>query len=98
MARLTRRGARTGRERGVTLPPVAVPRWLLWGLAAACLVLLLLDLTGLRYGYLAFEKAFGGYAVTALFAAVAAILLALALRPLLVRRADLYGPADEEDA
>ena len=67
-------------------PPPHVPRWLLGTLALVCAVLLLLDLTGLRYGYLAYEKAFGGYALTAFAAALAVLALAALLRPLLARR------------
>ena len=79
-----------------TLPPANVPRPLLVGLAVLFAVLLLLDLAGLRYGYLAFEKGFGGWAITALFAALAALLLALALRPLLVRRPDHYDAVEDD--
>ena len=97
MARLSRHGeVRDAPEPRTTMPPAPVPRWLLLALAAAFVVLLLLDLTGLRYGYLDFEKGFGGWAVTALFAALATLLLALALRPLLVRRPDHYEAVEDD--
>lgn len=72
-----------------------VPRALLIGLAILCAALLLLDLTGLRYGYFDYESQFGGWALTAFAAALVALALAALLRPLLVRRGDLYGPDDD---
>ena len=97
MARLPRT-RRAATRPAPTLPATAVPRPLLFGLLGLFVLLLLLDLAGLRYGYLGFEKAFGGWAITALFAGVAALLLALALRPLLLRRPDHYGDPLEDDA
>ena len=82
-------------ERTSENAPVRVPRALLVALAVLCAALLLLDLTGLRYGYLDYEKAFGGWALTGFAAALVALALAALLRPLLARRANLYG--DDHD-
>ena len=83
---------RPGAERGILMPAFPVPAWVLANLGLVCLLLLFLDLTGLRYGYFWLEKSFGGFGIVGLMLAVAVLLVALALRPLLVRRADLYGP------
>lgn len=72
-----------------------VPSKLLLVLALVCIALLLVDLTGLRYGYFSYEDSFGGWALTALGGAIAVLGLAALLRPLLSRRADLYGRDDE---
>ena len=85
MARLSRR-----REGG----PSTSPRLVII-LLVVCIALLLLDLSGLRYGYLAYEKAFGGWALTALAAGLFVLALAALLRPLLSRRGDLYGDDDD---
>lgn len=88
MARLARRLRRPDDAAHVPLRYIA-------SLAIVCALLLLLDLTGLRYGYLAYEKSVGGWALTALAAALVALALAALLRPILVRRHDLYGDDDD---
>lgn len=91
MARLSR--LRSSRPRDPQRPHV--PGRLLVGLAVVCILLLLLDLSGLRYGYFAYESAVGGWALTAFAAALVAVGLTALLRPLIVRRGDLYGPDDD---
>ena len=90
MAKLSRRFRR---ERDPQRPHV--PGRLLIALAVLCVALLLLDLTGLRYGYFDYENARGGWALTAFAAALVALALVALLRPLIVRRGDLYGPDDD---
>ena len=88
MARLPRDYRRDGDAPRVPLRYVG-------SLAIVCALLLFVDLTGWRYGYLPYEKATGGWALTALGAALVALLLAWLLRPLLSRRRDIYGPSDD---
>ena len=92
MARLVRRFRRSA---GPARERPHVPLRYVGSLAIVCGLLLLLDLTGLRYGYLDYEKSTGGWALTAFAAALVALALAALLRPILVRRHDLYGDDDD---